>query len=525
MEYHFYNDAVSRKTIAELQKMLEADEISSEELVWAYLERIAAFDTGGPVLKSVLEFNPDAFAIARERDWERKTRNSRGPLHGIPIMLKDCIDTADGMHTTCGAAALKDHYAKKDAFIVRKLREAGAIILAKNSMSEYYGFMSTKAPSCFSGLLQGSPLNPFGPGRLKPGGSSGGSAVAVACDFTPASIGTDTAGSIYEPACFNGVVGYKPTVGLISRSGIFPILKCQDAPGTLTRSVRDAALLANVLVGRDEADPDTIRAEMFKEHDFTLGLETESLHGKRLGVVSSLFDHMGFRTISNDAAENAALGKIAAEELKKALELFKAAGAEIIDVEDFVPADLIAAADRGPDGKTDMVSGSIDADPALFLPDAEVMCQGFKARFDRYLADCDDIPVHSLTELVAWNREHPEAIPYGQDYLEMVAAVERPVMNRKFIRHRMNDLSVCGEKGIWEVMERCQLNALILPGVAGQGIAATAGNPTISIPAGCTPETGPVGLNLIGDIMCDAELLRIARACEKVLPKAPVPEL
>ncbi|MBQ9420927.1 MAG: hypothetical protein IJU30_04150 [Lachnospiraceae bacterium] len=517
MDYHFYNESLSRKTIAELLSMLDADKVSSEELVWAYLERIAAFDTDGPGLKSVLEFNPDAFAIARERDWERRTGNKRGPLHGIPILVKDAIDTADGMHTTCGSAALKDRYAKKDAFIIEKLREAGAIILGKNSMTELYGFVSKSAPNGYSGLLQGAPLNPFGPGRLKPGGSSGGSAVSVAADFAPASIGTDTAGSIFEPACFNGVVGYKPTVGLISRRGILPILKCQDTPGPITRSVHDAALLANVLVGRDEEDPDTIRTELFKEHDFTLGLEEETLAGKRLGVVTALFEKMGYRTIDNDKEENAALGRIAAEELKKAIAKLQAAGAEIVEIGDFTPAKLISGGTEEAD--------TAGRDTEGYAPGGEVMCQGFKARLDKYLSESAGIPVRSLSDLISWNREHPEAIPYGQDYLEMLSKIKRPVMNASFIENRMNDLSICGEKGIWEAMEHYELNALILPGVAGQGIAATAGNPTISIPAGYTPETGPVGLNLIGDIMCDAELLRIARACEKVLLKAPVPEL
>ena len=516
MEYHFYNETLCRKTVSELLQMLEAGEVTSEELVWAYLERIAAFDTSGPRLRSVLEFNPDAFAIARERDWERKTGKIRGPLHGIPVMLKDAIDTADAMHTTCGAVALKDHFAEKDAFIVRKLREAGAIVLAKNSLSEFYGFVSTSVPSCYSGLLKGSPRNPYGPGRLKPGGSSGGSAVAVAADFTPVSIGTDTAGSILEPACLNGVVGYKPTVGLVSRSGILPVLKCQDAAGPITRSVRDAALLANVLVGRDEADPDTIRAEMFKDHDFTLGLEEETLRGRRIGVAGSLFDCMGSRTVDERGEDEAGLEKLAAGVVRDALERLKNAGARIIDVSELFP---VCPADGNPE--TDIRRD----EPDLLSSGEEVMCQGFRARFDRYLSDCGDIPVNNLQELITWNREHPKAIPYGQDYLERLADIRRPVMNREFISHRMNDLAVCGEKGIWEAFESFGLDVLVLPGLSGQGIAATAGNPVISIPAGYTRETGPVGLNLVGDIMCDAELLRIARACEKVLPGVPAPEL
>lgn len=481
--------------------MLEAGEITSEKLVWAYLEHIAAEDTAGRRLKSVREFNPDAFAIARECDWERAHGKIRGILHGIPIMLKDSIDTGDKMHTTCGSVALKDHYAKADAFIVKKLREAGAIILGKNNLSEYYGFVSMSSPNCYSGIINGSPINPFSKEdkKLKPGGSSGGSAVSVAADFTAASIGTDTAGSIFEPACFNGVVGYKPTAGLVSRTGVLPVLMCQDVPGPITRCVKDAAILADVIIARDEDDPDTFRAEEIRQSTIRLaaGLDDAELSGKRIGIVRT-----GYMS--------AAGGMVSDEEevLEAAVKMLEEAGAVIIDIEGFLHAEAVEEPEKHTERLNDVV-----------------MCDGFKVRLNHYLAKQKDLPFRSLAELIAWNKEHPEAIPIGQDYLEYVENREDPIMNMAFVEARANDLDICGERGIWGAMDRYELDALILPGVTAQGIPATAGNPIISIPCGISESGAPVGLNLVGRIMDDHELLKIAAACERVLPKRPIPKV
>ncbi|MCI5792178.1 MAG: amidase family protein [Lachnospiraceae bacterium] len=512
--------------------MLEAGETTSEKLVWAYLEHIAAEDTAGIRLKSVREFNPDAFAIARERDWERAHGKIRGALHGIPIMLKDSIDTGDKMHTTCGSVALKDHYAESDAFIVKRLREAGAIILGKNNLSEYYGFVSMSSPNCYSGIINGSPINPFSKEdkKLKPGGSSGGSAVSVAADFTAASIGTDTAGSIFEPACFNGVVGYKPTVGLVSRTGVLPVLMCQDVPGPITRCVKDAAIIADVIIARDEDDPDTFRAEEIRQSTKTAtvdttkksldlgavadalteispnvqmgikltdGLDDAELSGKRIGIV---------RTGYMSAAGGMIRDEI--EVLEAAVNKLEEAGANIIDVEGFLHAEALEVPEKHTERLNDVV-----------------MCDGFKVRLNHYLAKQKDLPFKSLAELIAWNKAHPEAIPIGQDYLEYVENRENPIMNMAFVDARANDLDICGERGIWGAFDRYEIDALILPGVTAQGIPATAGNPIISIPCGISESGAPVGLNLVGRIMDDHELLKIAAACERVLPKRPIPEV
>ena len=501
MKYRFYKENIRQKTISELLSMLEAGEITSEKLVWAYLEHIAAEDTAGRRLKSVREFNPDAFAIARERDWERAHGKIRGVLHGIPIMLKDSIDTGDKMHTTCGSVAFKDHYAEADAFIVKKLREAGAIILGKNNLSEYYGFVSMSSPNCYSGIINGSPINPFSKEdkKLKPGGSSGGSAVSVAADFTAASIGTDTAGSIFEPACFNGVVGYKPTAGLVSRTGVLPVLMCQDVPGPITRCVKDAAIIADIIIARDEEDPDTFRAEEIRQSTIKLaaGLDDAELSGKRIGIVRT-----GYMSTAGGMASDET------EVLEAAVKMLEEAGAVIIDAEGFLHAEALEEPEKHTERLNDVA-----------------MCDGFKVRLSHYLAKQKDLPFRSLAELITWNKEHPEAIPIGQDYLEYVENREDPIMNMAFVEARANDLDICGERGIWGALDRYELDALILPGVTAQGIPATAGNPIISIPCGISESGAPVGLNLVGRIMDDHELLKIAAACERVLPKRPIPKV
>ena len=523
MKYYFYNEDIAQKSIGELLKMLEAGEVNSEELVWAYTERIASLDNaaGGPQLHGVRELNPDAFQIARERDWERRKGELRGPLHGIPILLKDSIDTGDKTRTTCGSMAMREHRAEKDAFIVKNLREAGAIILGKNYCTEFYGYSSLDAPNGYSSLLDGAPVNPFSfqcRRKLKPGGSSGGSAVSVAADMTAAAIGTDTAGSIFEPAYVNGVVGYKPTVGLTSRTGILPIMMCQDAAGPITRNVEDAARIADVIIARDPEDTDTIRAEAFADARFLEVLNGADLRGKRFGIVrEGYYEEMDGLGTGADPTE--------ADLTEQALSMLERAGATIIEVKDFLPAQILAEPDKYPERL-----------------DYEVMNRAFKVRFDHYLATQKDLPFHSLKELIDWNRAHPENIPIGQSYLEMVAALCEvpvptagdkttaahsidPVTTPEFVRARMNDLDICGTRGVWGAFENYGLDVLILPGLAAQGIAATAGNPTITIPAGYSEATGPVGITLVGELMGDCELLRIASACEKVLPPRPIPKL
>lgn len=489
-----YLKHIQQKSLHELLALMEDGRITSQELVWAYVERICEKDQSGPKLDAVRELNPDVFELAALRDYQRRQGVILGSLHGIPILLKDCIDTADRTHTTCGAVVMKDHYAKEDAFLVKRLREAGAIILGKATMSEWYGMVSSKTPSGYNGISGGSMKNPYGPDRLKPGGSSGGCAVAVSADFAAAAIGTETAGSIIEPAYFCSVVGYKPTTGIVSRTGVLPIMMCQDTPGTLTRSVRDAAILANVLVAPDPEDAGTWRAEAFAETDFCRDLDSAGLKEKRIGVVWEGYS-------GEDPQER--------ELTLHALERLRENGATVVEVSDFAP-------------------GKMKVEPQLYPKPLtyDVMLHAFKARLEGYLGKLGpDVPVHNLDELIRWNEQHPEANSLGQDYFYEMREIHAPLMTPAFLEAYDYDMQICGREGVLGALDRYSLDALVLPGVADQEIAPKLGCPIISIPAGYTQQDRPIGLNLIGRPMDDAALLQLAYACEKVLPRRMPPQI
>lgn len=273
-------------TIYEIQRAMENGEITSKELVMFYLHRIAKYDQKGPRLNSILEINPDAIFIAEGLDYERKTKGVRGPLHGIPVVLKDNIETGDSMHTSAGSIALENHMASNDAFLVQKLRKAGAVILGKANMTEFANGMSTEMWAGYSSR-GGQVLNPYGDGSLFVGGSSSGSAVAVAANLTVLSVGTETDGSILSPATQNSVVGIKPTVGLISRKGIIPFTYSQDTAGPFARTVTDAALLLGAMSGVDEGDAATYKSEGRIENDYSIYLDTAGLRGAKIGVFHS----------------------------------------------------------------------------------------------------------------------------------------------------------------------------------------------------------------------------------------------
>jgi amidase len=269
-------------TIDELQAKLKSGEYTSEQITNLYLKQIEAIDKKGPSINSVIELNPEAVTLAKAMDEERKQGKWRGPLHGVPVLLKDNIDTADKMMTTAGSLALVGNKASKDAFIVQQLRTAGAIILGKANLSEWANFRSTRSSSGWSSR-GGQTKNPYILDR-SPCGSSSGSAVAVAANLCAVSVGTETDGSIACPASMNGVVGIKPTVGLVSRSGIIPISKTQDTAGPFARTVRDAAILLGVLAGIDENDSITAESQDRSKADYTAFLNAEGLKGKRIGI-------------------------------------------------------------------------------------------------------------------------------------------------------------------------------------------------------------------------------------------------
>src|SRR6266536_3294685 len=274
-------------TIGELQKRMQAGELTSHAITEKYLKRIQDIDKNGPKLNSVIEINPDALLIADALDNERKNGKLRGPLHGIPVLIKDNIDTADKMQTTAGSLALEGHIAQRDSFVAKKLREAGAVILGKTNLSEWANFRSTRSSSGWSSR-GGQTKNPYVLDR-SPCGSSSGSAVAVSANLCIAAVGTETDGSIACPASMNGIVGIKPTVGLVSRSGIIPISASQDTAGPMARTVADAAALLGPMTGTDAADPATELAVGKSHGNYTPFLEAKALRGSRIGVARNLF--------------------------------------------------------------------------------------------------------------------------------------------------------------------------------------------------------------------------------------------
>lgn len=460
--------------IQSLQEAMARGKTTAVSLVSYYLERIALFN---PKINAVLEVNPDAEFLAHVSDEERKKKGPRGPLHGIPILLKDNIDTADKCHTSAGSIALKDSYAAKDAFVAEKLRAAGAIILGKANMTEWANFMSDHMPTGYSSR-GGQVQNPYGPGLFEVGGSSSGSAAAVAANFAAVAIGTETSGSILNPAHHNNLVGLKPTIGLVSRSGIIPIAHSQDTAGPLCRTVQDAAILMNIISGEDPADPVTGLAGYYKESDYMNFLKEDGLKGKRIGVPRPVF--------FEDCPD--AMVRL----IDKALKTMQRLGAEIVD-----PVTLITEEDA--------------------LDNIDVLTYEFKSDLNAYLGRlAPHIPIHSLTDLVAFNGAHAEAaLRYGQARLEASEKTSGTLTDPEYLRARGNDLQWSRTKGIDRVMLEHQLDALVFPADYGSGIAAKAGYPSINVPAGFTDEGEPVGVTFTARAFEEGKLIAMGYSFEQ----------
>ena len=353
-----------------MQEKLASGEVSSVDLIHMYLYRIAKYDID---LRSVIEINSDALQIAAALDAERKAHGARGALHGVPILLKDNIDTADKMHTTAGSLALAEHYAAEDSFVANQLRKAGAVLLGKTNMTEWANFMTFGMPSGYSSR-GGQTLNPYGPGQHDVGGSSSGSGAAIAANFAAASIGTETSGSILNPALKNSLVGIKPTVGLVSRSGVIPIAHTQDTPGPMARTVKDAAHLLTAIAGVDEKDAAT--AMNPKLSDFTAELNETSLKGIRIGYAGSPFTDR--------------LSKHKLALFDDAIQVLQELGAELVS-EIVIPA-------------------------AEEIWGFDVLTYEFKPDLNAYLQASDSSnKVRSLAELIEFNNDHPdEMLKYGQ---------------------------------------------------------------------------------------------------------------
>ncbi|WCE02910.1 amidase [Pseudoxanthomonas sp. JBR18] len=471
----------AEQSIAQLQARMEAGELDSRTLTRAYLDRIAQVDRSGPHLGAVLQLNPDAMTEAALRDRERAGGTVRGPLEGIPILLKDNID-ATPMATTAGSLALRDFKPRQDAFLVKRLREAGAVILGKANLSEWANFRSSESISGWSGL-GGQTHNPYALDR-NPCGSSAGSAVAAAANLAAATVGTETDGSIICPASVNGVVGLKPTVGLVSRDGIVPISWSQDTAGPITRTVADAATLLGVMAGRDPADATTGYATLNAALDYQARLRPGGLKGARIGVLRSTF----------------AFSPEVAKAMEGVVETLRQAGATVVDAQ--IPT-----------------AGQWD-DDELFVLKTE-----FKNGLARYLTT-HDAPVTSLQQLIGFNQQHArEEMPlFGQELFEQSAAMGG-LNDPAYIQARSRIKRLAGPEGIDAALKAQHLDALVgaatgpawrtdpafkdpFPG-AGYGAAAVAGYPSLTIPMGSTAQGLPLGVLFMGTAWSEARLIEL----------------
>ncbi|WP_282941333.1 amidase [Paenibacillus sp. RC67] len=474
-------------TIAEMQQAMERGECSSFELVQQYLKRIAAYDQQGPKINSVLELNPDALHLAEASDAERCAGMLRGPLHGIPVLLKDNIQTADKMHTSAGSIALADHYASEDAFLVTRLREAGAIILGKANMTEWANFMAEGMIAGYSSR-GGQVLNPYGHDFFA-GGSSTGSAVAVAANLTAVSVGTETSGSIISPAINNSLVGIKPTLGRISRSGVIPLSHSQDTAGPLARTVADAAILLGAMCGIDSKDPVTRCAAGTEVSDFTEFLDKSGLQGARIGVPRNGFhDEL-------DEEQNELFDQVLLE--------LADAGAQLID-----PADIASAEE-------------------LSRFRSSVLQHDFKADINAFLSKLPpQLPVHSLKELIAFNEANADqALKYGQKRLIAAEQTSGLLKEPKYIEDRLTDIRLSRTEGIDRTLEKHRLDALLFPETLGDTIAAKAGYPSMAVPAGYLQDGRPFGIMFVGAAFSEPVLIKLAYAFEQLRARRKPPIL
>jgi amidase len=481
---------LAEATIGDLQRAMERGERSSRSIVDAYLERIEALDRSGPSLGAIIETNPDARSIAESLDEERRARGARGPLHGIPVLLKDNVDTADSNTTTAGSLALEGSRPARDSHVAERLRAAGAVLLGKANMSEWANFRSSRSSSGWS-ARGGQCRNPYALDR-SPSGSSSGSGVAVSANLCAVAVGTETDGSIISPSANCGIVGIKPTLGLVSRAGIIPIAHSQDTAGPMARTVADAAALLAAMAGPDPRDAVTTAARKHVPPRLAEALDPKGLAGARIGVIrSSVPRHEG-------------VGR----ELGKALDAMRALGATIVD-----PADLPAA--RG-----------------LDAAELEVLLFEFKADLNAYFASLGPkAPIKSIKDLIAFNEKHRDReMPYfGQEYLVMAAA-KGPLTDPAYRRALATSKRLAGPAGIDAALKKHRVDALVTPSngpswlvdyVNGDSYtggnttpAAVSGYPSITVPMGFVGGL-PVGLSFLGPAWSEARLVRYAYAFEQ----------
>ncbi|OKS84780.1 amidase [Mucilaginibacter polytrichastri] len=494
-----FNDTFELKeaTITELQQKMQRKQLTSRAITELYLKRIAAIDKSGPQLNAVIELNKDALSIADAMDKERASGKVRGPMHGIPVLIKDNINTGDKMHTTAGALALADNFAKEDAFIIKQLRAAGAVILGKTNLSEWANFRSSRSTSGWSSR-GGQTKNPYIIDR-NPSGSSAGTGSAVAASLCAVGIGTETNGSVVSPSSVNGLVGIKPTVGLLSRYGIIPISKTQDTAGPMARTVTDAAILLSALAGVDEQDSYTLPSKGKIEKDYTKFLDTDGLKGKRLGLEKSALQG------------NPAMVAL----LKAAVETLRSKGATVVEIELSKELKVIGSASY------------------------TVLLYEFKDGVNQYLSKAN-AKCKTLEDVIAFNKENEaKAMPYfKQDELEL--AQTKGGLDTQEYLDALKKSNGMSRTIIDRIMQDNQLDAIIGPtngfaicidlvnGDSGNGFsfsspAAMAGYPHITLPMGSYCSL-PIGISFFGTAYTEGPLLKMAYAYEQASNKRIAPE-
>ncbi|MEO7266215.1 MAG: amidase [Ferruginibacter sp.] len=490
------NFSLNEISIDELQQKMASGIYTSRKITEAYLARIKAIDKNGPKLNAVLELNPDALLIADEMDRERKGGRLRGPMHGIPVLIKDNIDTADKMMTTAGSLALLGHKASADAFIVKLLRMAGAVLLGKTNLSEWANFRSSRSSSGWSSR-GGQTKNPYALDR-NPSGSSSGSAVAVAANLCSVAIGTETNGSIISPASYCGIVAIKPTVGLLSRSGIIPISKTQDTAGPMGKTVKDVAIFLSALAGIDANDAVTSESKGKAQKDYAKNLDKNALANKRIGIEKSfLSGHPDVVKLYNEA-----------------IDLLKKQGAVIIEIE--------------------LLNGMRDAGAGQ----TTVLQYEFKDGLNHYLANAGT-SIKSLADVIAYNKQNEKtAMPYfrqeileaseekaGLDSKEYLDALAKTLSSRKIIDDMMtkNNLDAIAaiSSGFAHLIDL--INGNYGTGFSFSSPAAMAGYPHITLPMGSVHDL-PVGFSFMAGAYKEQELLNLAYAYEQASKKRVAPK-
>jgi len=491
--------ALAEMTVAQLQDGMRSGKLTSRGITQTYLRRIAALDRQGPTLRAVLETNPDALSIAEQLDAERKAGKVRGPLHGIPVIVKDNIDTHDKMQTTAGSLALEGNFAERDAFLVDRLRVAGAVILAKANLSEWANFRSSRASSGWSGRGRQC-KNPYVLDR-NPSGSSSGSAVAVSASYCAVAIGTETDGSIISPSNACGVVGIKPTVGLVSRAGVIPIAHSQDTAGPMCRTVADAAALLSALTGVDPRDPATAESAGHIAPDYTAFLDANGLRGTRIGVQR----RTGPNPVINELVETT-------------IKLLRDHGAEVVD-----PADLETAGQLGTNER-------------------DVLQYEFKADLNAYLATMPaNVKYRTLADLIAFNEANKDReMPYFGQETFIACQAKGPLTEQPYLDARAKCIELTRAKGIDATMDKHGLDAMMGPSGGPAGLVdlvtlggggggggssqfpAVSGYPHITVPAGFHMGL-PMGISFYGRAWSEGVLIKVAYAFEQATKARKAP--